>query len=74
MIWTAVLRSGPEAEPAPPSDDPIAASLRGFGPLGLSAILLIVSNLCLPASERHPGAAVGLAVTYAMAGHRIRAT
>ena len=32
----------PEAESAPPSDDPIAASLRGFGPLGLSAILLIV--------------------------------
>jgi membrane protease YdiL (CAAX protease family) len=32
----------PEAEPAPPSDDPIAASLRGFGPLGLSAFLLIV--------------------------------
>lgn len=32
----------PEAEPAPSSDDPIAASLRGFGPLGLSAILLIV--------------------------------
>jgi membrane protease YdiL (CAAX protease family) len=27
---------------APPSDDPIAASLRGFGPLGLLAILVIV--------------------------------
>ena len=32
----------PEASPAPPSDDPVAASLRGFGPLGLLAILLIV--------------------------------
>jgi hypothetical protein len=32
----------PEAGPAPPSDDPVAASLRGFGPLGLLAILLIV--------------------------------
>jgi membrane protease YdiL (CAAX protease family) len=31
-----------EARPAPPSDDPFAASLRGFGPLGLLAILLIV--------------------------------
>src|SRR5882724_4764891 len=27
---------------APPFDDPVAASLRGFGPLGLLAILLIV--------------------------------
>ena len=31
-----------EARPTPPSDDSIAASLRGFGPLGLFAILLIV--------------------------------
>jgi hypothetical protein len=31
-----------EAPPAPPSGDPVAASLRGFGPLGLLAILLIV--------------------------------
>lgn len=31
-----------EARPGPPSDDPVAASLRGFGPLGLLAILLIV--------------------------------
>jgi CAAX protease family protein len=31
-----------DARPAPPSDDPVAASLRGFGPLGLLAILLIV--------------------------------
>ncbi len=32
----------PEARFAPPSADPVAARLRGFGPLGLLAILLIV--------------------------------
>jgi membrane protease YdiL (CAAX protease family) len=32
----------PKAGTAPPSDDPVAADLRGFGPLGLFAILLIV--------------------------------
>lgn len=32
----------PGTGPAPPPDDPVAASLRGFGPLGLFAILLIV--------------------------------
>jgi len=31
-----------EARNAPPPDDPVAASLRGFGPLGLLAIFLIV--------------------------------
>jgi hypothetical protein len=31
-----------EARPAPPSDDPVAAGMRGFGPLGILAILLIV--------------------------------
>jgi CAAX protease family protein len=31
-----------EARAAPPSDDPVAAQLRGFGPLGLLAILIIV--------------------------------
>jgi membrane protease YdiL (CAAX protease family) len=31
-----------EAPAAPPSDDPVAARLRGFGPLGLLAILVIV--------------------------------
>jgi CAAX protease family protein len=31
----------PEARPAPPSDDPVASSLRGFGPIGLLAILFI---------------------------------
>ena len=31
----------PAALPAPPPDDPVAASLRGFGPLGLLAILVI---------------------------------
>ena len=31
-----------QARPAPPSDDAVAASLRGFGPVGLLAILLIV--------------------------------
>ena len=31
-----------EARAAPPPDDPVAAQLRGFGPLGLLAILIIV--------------------------------
>ena len=31
-----------EGRVAPPFDDPVAASLRGFGPLGLLAILVIV--------------------------------
>ena len=31
-----------DRRPAPPSDDPLAASLRGFGPVGLLAILLVV--------------------------------
>ena len=31
-----------EARAAPPSDDPVAARLRGFGPLGVLAILVIV--------------------------------
>ena len=31
-----------EGRVAPPCDDPVAVSLRGFGPLGLLAILLIV--------------------------------
>src|SRR6516225_1517862 len=31
-----------EGRVASPSNDPVAASLRGFGPLGLLAILLIV--------------------------------
>jgi uncharacterized protein len=31
-----------EGRVAPPLDDPVAASLRGFGPLGLLAILVIV--------------------------------
>ena len=30
------------ARPAPPSADPVAAGLRGFGPLGILAILIIV--------------------------------
>ena len=33
----------PETRAAPPADDPVAAQLRGFGPLGLLAILVIVS-------------------------------
>ncbi len=33
----------PETPAAPPADDPVAAQLRGFGPLGLLAILVIVS-------------------------------
>ncbi len=31
-----------DRRPAPPPDDPFAASLRGFGPVGLLAILLVV--------------------------------
>src|SRR5437588_6726835 len=31
-----------EARAAPPPDDPVAARLRGFGPVGLLAILVIV--------------------------------
>ena len=31
-----------EARTAPASDDPVAARLRGFGPLGLFAILIII--------------------------------
>ena len=31
-----------EARAAPPPDDPVAAGLRGFGPLGLVSILVIV--------------------------------
>ena len=31
-----------EARVAPPPDDPVAAQLRGFGALGLLAILIIV--------------------------------
>jgi membrane protease YdiL (CAAX protease family) len=34
----------PEARLAPPSDDSVAAGLRGFGPLGLLAILLIAAT------------------------------
>jgi membrane protease YdiL (CAAX protease family) len=34
----------PEAVATPPSDDPIAAELRGFGPLGILAILIILAG------------------------------
>src|SRR6476620_7477078 len=37
-VWTPLI----EGRVAPPVDHPVAASLRGFGPLGLLAILLIV--------------------------------
>jgi membrane protease YdiL (CAAX protease family) len=33
-----------ETQPVLPSDDPIAARLRGFGPLGILAILIILSG------------------------------
>jgi hypothetical protein len=56
-----------EGRVAPPFDDPVAASLRGFGPLGLLAILPHRRDLCLQAFERHSSAGVGLAVTRAMA-------
>lgn len=39
---SSIVGSPFEAGSAPPSDDPVAAGLRGFGPLGLLAILLIV--------------------------------
>ena len=34
----------PEALAAPSSDDPLAAELRGFGPLGILAILIILAG------------------------------
>ena len=48
MIARATKSATPAAEPAdgawaaPPSDDAIAAALRGFGPLGIVAILVIL--------------------------------
>jgi hypothetical protein len=42
-----------EGPVAPPFNDPAAASLRGFGPLGLLAILLIVlTSVFKPLSGR----------------------
>jgi len=45
-------RPAAEAQPAPPSDDQFAAALRGFGPVGLVAIAVILAGnfLFLPAS------------------------
>ena len=56
-----------EARAAPPPDDPVAARLRGFGPVGLLAILVIVLTSGHQASQCHSGAGVGLALAYAMA-------
>ena len=41
-----------DARAVPPTDDPVAASLRGFGPLGILAVLLILAGnaLFLPLS------------------------
>jgi len=39
-----VLQPPVEAGAAPPSDDPFAAGLRGFGPLGILAILVIAAG------------------------------
>src|SRR5450755_4846905 len=36
-----------EARTVPPSDDPLAAHLRGFGPLGLLAVVVIVLTSAL---------------------------
>ena len=52
---------------APPFDDPVAASLRGFGPLGLLAILLIVLAFVFKPLSAILVLLVGLAVTHAMA-------
>ncbi len=38
------MTNPPEAQAAPPSGDPIAADLRGFGPLGILAILVILAG------------------------------
>ena len=42
-----VLRPSVEAGDAPPSDDPFAADLRGFGPLGFLAMLVIIAGQIL---------------------------
>lgn len=39
-----VAPSAVETRAAPPSDDPVAAGLRGFGPLGILAILVILAG------------------------------
>jgi CAAX protease family protein len=39
-----VLEPPVEARAAPPSDDPLAEGLRGFGPLGILAILVILAG------------------------------
>src|SRR4029077_13983188 len=63
-----------EARAAPPPDDPVATQLRGFGPLGLLSILVIVLTFVVKPTRRPFGASVGLAIAYAMARHRLRAT
>src|SRR6202030_1124012 len=47
MTMTSEARNLPEHVPVearavPPADDPVAARLRGFGPLGILAIFIIV--------------------------------
>ena len=42
-----VLQPPVEAGGAPPSDDPFAADLRGFGPLGILAMLVIIAGQIL---------------------------
>ena len=63
-----------EARAAPPPDDPVATQLRGFGPLGLLSILVIVLTSVVKPLGGLFGASVGLAIAYAMARHRLRAT
>lgn len=47
-----VLEVPVEAPPAPPSDDRLAAALRGFGPLGIFAILVILlGNFQVPSGK-----------------------
>ena len=63
-----------EARAAPPPNDPVATQLRGFGPLGLLSILVIVLT-----SVFKPLSAIlvllwAWAVADAMARDRLRAT
>ena len=63
-----------EPRAAPPADDPIATQLRGFGPLGLLSILVIVLTSVFKPLGGLLVLLLGLAIAYAMARHRLRAT
>ena len=67
-----VLHPPPGAGPAsrsdgPSLDDPFAEGLRGFGPLGILAILVIVAGQIVAPLSAVAGSGVGEAVAHAMA-------